>query len=76
MAGPRSDPPIPMLTTLRTRLPVWPVHAPERTCSEKSAILVEHRVHARYDILAVDVDRLALGRTERDVQHRRGPRRR
>ena len=30
---------MPMLTTLRTRVPVWPTHAPERTRSEKSAIL-------------------------------------
>jgi hypothetical protein len=39
IAGPRSEPPMPMLTTLRMRLPVWPVHLPERTCSAKSAIL-------------------------------------
>ncbi len=29
---------MPMLTTLRMRLPVWPCHAPPRTRFEKSAI--------------------------------------
>jgi hypothetical protein len=31
MAGPRSDPPITMLTTVRIRSPVCPVQAPLRT---------------------------------------------
>ena len=39
MQGPRSEPPMPMLTTLRTGLPLRPRHAPERTCSAKAAIL-------------------------------------
>ena len=39
IAGPRSEPPMPMFTTFFTGLPVWPVHAPERTRSLKSAIL-------------------------------------
>ena len=30
---------MPMLTTLRMRLPVWPFHSPERTRSAKAAIL-------------------------------------
>ncbi|CAM5691360.1 hypothetical protein SALBM311S_02878 [Streptomyces alboniger] len=38
IAGPRSEPPIPMLTTLRIRLPVCPVHSPERTRPAKSLI--------------------------------------
>ncbi len=38
MAGPRSEPPIPMLTTWRMRSPVAPVHAPERTRVARSAI--------------------------------------
>ncbi|CAM5735225.1 hypothetical protein SALBM311S_10378 [Streptomyces alboniger] len=38
IAGPRSEPPIPMLTTLRIRLPVGPVHSPERTRPAKSLI--------------------------------------
>ena len=36
IAGPRSEPPIPMLTTARMRLPVCPSHSPERTRSEKA----------------------------------------
>ena len=39
MTGPRSEPPMPILTTLRMRLPVWPFHAPLRTRSANSAIL-------------------------------------
>src|SRR5918993_1732835 len=38
MAGPRSEPPMPMLTTLRTRRPVWPSQRPERTSSAKARI--------------------------------------
>ena len=38
MAGPRSEPPIPRLTTLRMARPVKPVHAPLRTRPAKSAI--------------------------------------
>ena len=38
MAGPRSLPPMPMFTMLRMGRPVWPVHAPDRTCSAKSAM--------------------------------------
>ena len=55
--GPRSEPPMPMLTTLRMRLPVWPFHAPLRTRSAKSRHPVEHRVDLRHDVLAVDHDR-------------------
>ncbi len=38
MAGPRSEPPIPMLTTLRIGRPVKPVHPPLRTRPAKSAM--------------------------------------
>jgi hypothetical protein len=38
MAGPRSDPPMPMLTTFRTGLPVWPFHSPDRTRLDTVAI--------------------------------------
>ena len=33
ITGPRSEPPIPMLTTVRIGSPVTPVHSPDRTCS-------------------------------------------
>jgi hypothetical protein len=39
MTGPRSDPPMPMLTTLRIGLLVWPHHAPLRTRCVKALIL-------------------------------------
>src|SRR5207344_1266017 len=39
MTGPRSEPPMPMLMTLRMRLPVCPFQSPLRTRLEKSAIL-------------------------------------
>ena len=38
MTGPRSDPPMPMLTMYLMRLPVKPFHLPWRTRSEKSPI--------------------------------------
>ena len=38
IAGPRSDPPIPMFTTARILAPVDPVHAPERTRSANAPI--------------------------------------
>ena len=60
---------MPMLTTLRMRLPVWPFHAPLRTRSANVGHLVEHRVDRRDDVLAVDDDRASLRRAQRDVQH-------
>ncbi len=39
MTGPRSEPPMPMFTTVRTRSPVTPVHAPERTWSANAYTL-------------------------------------
>ncbi len=38
MAGPRSLPPMPMLTRLRMGRPVWPVQDPERMASAKPAM--------------------------------------
>ena len=38
ITGPRSEPPMPMLTTLRIRRPVAPVHCPDRTRSAKAPI--------------------------------------
>ena len=38
IAGPRSDPPMPMFTTVRIGLPVCPTHSPDRTRSENAAI--------------------------------------
>ena len=60
---------MPMLTTLRTRLPVWPVHAPRADPLGEVGHLVEHRVHLGHDVHAVDLDHRALGRPQRDVEH-------
>ncbi len=38
MTGPRSDPPIPMLTTLRIGFPVCPFHSPARTRSANTVM--------------------------------------
>ena len=60
---------MPMLTTLRMRLPVWPFHAPLRTRLGEVGHLVEHGVHLGHDVLAVDDDRRAPRRAQRHVQH-------
>ena len=60
---------MPMLTTLRMRLPVWPFQAPLRTRFAEVAHLVEHGVDLRNDVLAIHVDRTRPGRTQRHVQH-------
>ena len=49
---------MPMLTTLRMRLPVWPFQSPLRTRLAKARHLVEHGVHVGHDVLAVDHDDL------------------
>ena len=59
---------MPMLTTLRMRLPVWPFHSPLRTRVGEGGHLVEHGVDAGDDVFAVDDDRFAFGRAQGDVQ--------
>ena len=61
IAGPRSEPPIPMLTTARIGSPVCPRHSPLRTRSGEGGHPVEHLVHLRHDVDAVDDDRLDRG---------------
>jgi hypothetical protein len=61
---------MPMLITLRMRLPVCPFHFPLRTRLEKSGHLVEHRMDLRHHILAVDDDGGSFGRAQGHVQHR------
>ena len=70
ITGPRSEPPMPMLTTLRIGLPVWPVHDPSRTRVGEAAHPAEHLVHVRHDVVAVHLDHLAGRRPQSDVQHR------
>ena len=60
---------MPMLTTLRIGLPVWPVHAPPRTRFGEVRHPVEHRMNLGHDVLAVDQDRRAARRAQRHVEH-------
>ena len=70
ITGPRSEPPMPMLMTLRMRLPVCPFHSPLRTRLAKSGHLVEDGVDLGHHVLAVDDDRRTSRRAQRDVQDR------
>ncbi|CAM5452567.1 hypothetical protein SAVIM40S_00387 [Streptomyces avidinii] len=70
MAGPRSEPPIPMLTTFLMRLPVKPVHAPDLTRLGEGRHLVEDGVHGGDDVLAVDLDDRVGRCAQGGVQHR------
>ena len=60
---------MPMLMTLRIRLPVWPVHVAGADPVGEVGHLVEHRVHLGDDVDAVDRGSLVLRRAQRDVQH-------
>ena len=52
---------MPMLTTVRMRWPVCPVHCPERTRVGEVGHPVEHRVHVRDHVLPVDDQRASRG---------------
>ena len=60
---------MPMLTTLRMRLPVWPFHSPLRTRLAEVGHLVQHGVHLGHDVLAVHDDGGVLGRAQGDMKH-------
>ena len=60
---------MPTFTTLRMRLPVCPVHCPPRTRVAERGHAVEHVVHARHDVHAVDDDLALARRAQRGVQH-------
>ena len=68
--GPRSEPPMPMLTTLRMRLPVAPSHRAAAHGVGECRHVVEHRVHFRHHVDAVDDQARASRRAQRRVQHR------
>ena len=59
---------MPMLMTLRMRLPVWPFHAPLRTRLAEVGHLVEHGVDLGHDVLAVHDDGRASRRAQGHVQ--------
>ena len=60
---------MPMLTTLRMRLPVWPFHAPLRTRSAKSAILSSTAWTSGTTFSPSTTIDAPLRRAQRDVQH-------
>ena len=61
---------MPMLTTLRMRLPVWPFHVAAADAVGESGHFVEHGVDVGNDIFAIDHDGFALGRAQSNVQDR------
>ena len=61
---------MPMLMTLRMRLPVCPFHSPLRTRLAEVRHLIEHGVDLGHDVLAVDNDGRPSGRAQGHVQHR------
>ena len=65
---------MPMLTTLRMRLPVWPVHSPERTWSEKSPSCASTAWTSGTTSSPSTTIVLVLGCPQRDVEHGAGPR--
>ena len=60
---------MPMLTTLRIRLPVWPFHVAAADAIRKVRHPVEHGMNPGHDVLAVDQDRRAARRAQRHVEH-------
>ena len=68
--GPRSEPPMPMLTTLRIGLPVWPFHSPERTRSQNAPI----RSSTSWTCLTTSspstISERSLRHPQRHVEHR------
>ena len=61
---------MPMLTTLRMRLPVWPFQLAAAHAGGEVRHAIEHGVHPGHHVLAVDHDRGAARGPQRDVQHR------
>ena len=70
IAGPRSEPPMPILTMSVIFLPVAPRALPERTASANADMASSTGMNLGHDIVAVDGEALALGRPQRDMQHR------
>ena len=61
---------MPMLMTLRMRLPVWPFHSPLRTRSQKAAILSSTAWTSGTTSLPSTLIDFALGGAQSHVQHR------
>ena len=60
---------MPMFTMLRIGLPVCPSHVRDRTRIGERRHPVEHRVDVGHDVVAVDLDALALRRPQCHVEH-------
>ena len=60
---------MPMLTTLRMRLPVWPFQRAAPDAIGELGHLVQHGMHLRHNVLAVHEDGGVFRRAQRDVQH-------
>jgi hypothetical protein len=70
MAGPRSLPPMPMLTTVAMPQTRWrPPRHPLRTLIGERGHAVEHCVHVGHDVVAVDHRRWHRRGAQRGVQH-------
>ena len=67
MAGPRSEPPMPMFTTSRNGWPLLPVIAPLRTPSAKASMRARSLITVFSDLRAAD--RCARRLAQRHVQH-------
>ena len=65
---------MPMLTTLRMRLPVWPVPVAAADAVGEVGHLVQHGVDLGHHVLAVDDDRLAAAARAGRRAARRGSR--
>ena len=61
---------MPMLITLRMRLPVWPFQSPLRTRLAKSAILSRTACTSGTTFRPSYTNRRAARRAQRDMQHR------
>ena len=70
ITGPRSEPPMPMLTMFVTALAGVAGPGAGADAFGEAGHPVQHRVDGRHDVLAVDDDRGAFRRAQRDVQHR------
>ena len=68
IAGPRSEPPMPMLTTSVIGWPSAPRTRPSRTSAAKASILAALGYDLGHDVRAVDQDRLAGEIAQRGVQ--------
>ncbi len=70
MTGPRSEPPMPMLTTFLIALPVWPFHSPERTRVAKALIWSNTAWTSATTSTPSTTQRRGLGHSQRDVEDR------